>query len=1800
MEDKNKLVTDVSNKIVNLFVSNSDYHIKQKSNGLYKKVRGKLTPFEIKKMILKEESIATYQRNSNLTVKWICFDFDIIKKVIGTVEQNLAESHIIEVLSIFLKRLTALDVKYTLEFSGNRGFHVWVMFNTDVLYSNAYKIVFALNHEFESYVNRELVDIDLFPSSGTPTGAYGKGVKLPLSMHQKSKAYSYIIEKVPTDFKGLLIKKLTDKFIGSQNELLSDVKTNCILDIVEKLNVSNYSLSEDENFYRVRKVYTNLNKVSSSKLLKHWEQSPVFNDLASLVRSDRCGNDVRKLISGILGNLYNCSGEKIGSNLIVDLFSQFENFCSTTTKRNLEKTSNFLFPSFYFIKSSLGIKTSSFLDKEETINGLIPSLKGYDDAIFEVSRTDVEVVSKSELKYLFYNDEVKIFKVVYELKSDLFKKINCIYPDDCDLEKLEYYRHIRFEDDKERELITLGAVDRVFTSLIIKKIASIYAPYISGNSYGYQINENFYKGYIFKHWLYQWVQFLSGISEKIDDPSNQEYYIVKTDIKSFYDSIPHDHLERILLSGVLEPITRKLNSLSAENFEKYKNMVSALMRISKRINKNKDRIGMPQGPAYARFLSEIYLMGIDTFMDESIENGDAIFYHRYVDDIFFICEKKEQAEKLFSLFKRKLDLMSLKTHLEKTEIKKISDFKHSFDKYRAKTKYIIDYNHSNFDIQSDYKKNYIMEKYMELVSTDKEGNNDDSFVFSHLMGVKRADKIRHKKCKKIIESGCGRGSLLEKVFDFLITQDLLVELDDIDRFNEIQSSAFISVIINKLESRKINSNQADDLLNWAKKKLSLDLSALKNLAFITIKYGTSIGLENLNSKIIIECISAIPASDSFYCSEEIFNIISTDLNETNDFELLVNCTYKISLYVKNPSKVVIDGCGKIFFAKVADGLNRNELSHKSILGLANKEIVAEYFYQIMCMFSCTKVVNSEVLRKSWELITLVFNDFEESEFSKMADDNHWLINHEYLDVDTLNFNILVTSIVEKSIVNVRDINEIFLRYHQTLVAYYYSKYNGFCGINIKESFSKLSQKSTFYSWIQKPEVNMFPSQTWFVQNLINNDVIMLKNNDKVLIRKQKNDFLSESNESIDITNFKRYGEKVLDYNKSCVNTIQSVLSNNNQDCSKILETILFILKNNKSGIEEHNPNFFSHVPLLDSESYKVFNKELLNQDYLIIEEEDGTVIQLRNTSENFFSKVFELSQSSNLTGKFKPYNFYRKYLSGLDYQRKFNVIETLISLTKHKDLSNCVLLDCSVFSSYTTSLPVSFDEPIRILNEVFQYYLKVHSDNFDDLHLFYIDESTAVCDENATKLLYSIMEPLSETYNKFKDFFVQIDVQFENLVQKLNEVLSYNQPSLKLSHFKKVNIQKQSLDNRVKVNETSYPYEDISLLNITSMSMVELTDDNDTILKSTDKNFAYINEGKVYLCIFPDWVYSVYERIDLRIKSFLKDQPKKLSYIHLYNSQNIELEKYSRYDHALVVLKNHHAIDESAAKQKLENWLLHIPHDYRNIMVNIIAGHSYITELDRKNFIEAFSTNSGSNDCDVVLIKNLSDQNGTHRLLQTAPNEVCRDLNIYSPLKLKKGTKNVCFFADVSISGSQMVKALKYYLDPDLHKEKEVQNARYFKIDNKKASELKEILKNCENISFYFALYTDQAESAIKHLFKDKLGYTNIEIIGRNITKRCFLEDTELITSVAKEEIYEFLLNKNKVSSLINGTLLLDDAARGFLKRKISTREKIGKLDLVARYCSMPKGSLDFLTCRVRRDSNQEGIFKRHKEHGEY
>ncbi|MES2398079.1 MAG: antiviral reverse transcriptase Drt3a [Bacteroidota bacterium] len=102
--------------------------------------------------------------------------------------------------------------------------------------------------------------------------------------------------------------------------------------------------------------------------------------------------------------------------------------------------------------------------------------------------------------------------------------------------------------------------------------------------------------------------------------------ILRTDIKSFYESIPHEKLlAKINENNLLSFLSKKL--------------IWKLLKDYKELSGSQDEIGIPRGIGISAYLAELFMRNIDNEI-KSLSN--VTYYSRYVDDIIIIFTPKSK------------------------------------------------------------------------------------------------------------------------------------------------------------------------------------------------------------------------------------------------------------------------------------------------------------------------------------------------------------------------------------------------------------------------------------------------------------------------------------------------------------------------------------------------------------------------------------------------------------------------------------------------------------------------------------------------------------------------------------------------------------------------------------------------------------------------------------------------------------------------------------------------------------------------------------------------------------------------------------------------------------------------------------------------------------------------------------------------------------------------------------------------------------------------------------------------------
>jgi RNA-directed DNA polymerase len=128
-------------------------------------------------------------------------------------------------------------------------------------------------------------------------------------------------------------------------------------------------------------------------------------------------------------------------------------------------------------------------------------------------------------------------------------------------------------------------------------------------------------------------------------------YVVDADLKSYFDTIPHDQLmervqERIADGRVLALIRSFLDAKIMEGLKEYS-----------------PTAGAPQGAVLSPLLSNIYLNPLDHLMEQT---GYQMV--RYADDFVILCKTRQEAQAALDLVRQWTAQAGLTLHPEKTRV----------------------------------------------------------------------------------------------------------------------------------------------------------------------------------------------------------------------------------------------------------------------------------------------------------------------------------------------------------------------------------------------------------------------------------------------------------------------------------------------------------------------------------------------------------------------------------------------------------------------------------------------------------------------------------------------------------------------------------------------------------------------------------------------------------------------------------------------------------------------------------------------------------------------------------------------------------------------------------------------------------------------------------------------------------------------------------------------------------------------------------------------------------------------------
>lgn len=792
-------IESLAKNIFKLFVANPKAIAIQIDSGAY---ITKYVSFDyklIENMYRRRGSAGCYQQGfKNNKIKWICLDFDCNNKD----QPNVPE--LLDVLKkTILQKLRELNISYLLEFSGRRGIHVWILFSTPITKENGFRIITELSKYI--YLDETLYGLDKFPATDSFIGnKVGKQVKIPLSIH-KSGTRSYFLDnnEFITDIE-------ESSFFEKQLSILEKYKPNSIDDVNCKLNIHPEDLVMQKKYKKV--ILCDSLEIQIDEIINVLSEIKVYKQIFKRLELGVLNRNDWNVLLGTFGPLDD------NGDALISVLSRSTAYDETTTLNNIQKWKQFYFPAtFEYLYNLYDLDIETFLNKNDTSFDYLKSkIEGFNFG--EITKqiqntagyTNIQSIINREKNYLLNNDEnipigilnqfnnISNFDLLFleDLSKDL-QKAKSFFPKD-------YIIYERKESpERIRKMISLNMYDRVFTSyLAIKLSDQIKVRLTKSESFSYKI-ANLSNNEIFYNWYSGWSLFVDKIRAYLDVPYLDDWGVFSIDIRHFYDSID--------FAALIELIKTDLDS-QAEQIYNY--LVSDFNeKLMREINDNK-RIGVPQGPAYARIISEFFLDKI--IQNFEAENDVPFVLYRYVDDIVVFYPTETNGKELYDELTHLLEINGLELNEDKSaffgQLRDLTQDEKNRILHKGKFSYLLQENSSSIILSNDKEKeifNYYIGDSFNLDFV--------AFIFNYKTKEKYRWNYYCKFKKEIFSSLYGRGSIYMRFYKFIFMHSRYLEL-------ALKDNDFSQIPIDSLNFKNFLA-----MLYYCIKNREIDCTLLQNL-----------------------------------------------------------------------------------------------------------------------------------------------------------------------------------------------------------------------------------------------------------------------------------------------------------------------------------------------------------------------------------------------------------------------------------------------------------------------------------------------------------------------------------------------------------------------------------------------------------------------------------------------------------------------------------------------------------------------------------------------------------------------------------------------------------------------------------------------------------------------------------------------------------------------------------------------------------------------------------------------------------
>lgn len=626
---------------LNLFKGREDYFAQQHES-YYCPVPKPLDSFYLDQHLAGDATYGIYVLTSNSCCHFFCIDIDIPKAELeGTnfTDRTAKYAHLGPCVRETIQTLSGIlgipHEALLLEDTGGRGYHIWVFLKEAMPCDSIVTFGAILK-------SRLSFEIEFFPKQGKlapPTRKFGNLIKLPLGLHRKYHARSVFFtmlngEPQYVDDLTLNLELLNQVVPVAPAAVLATVNANPAV-AAQPVSVESEIVKGDRQRPLFKGNLTTLtthcaaiqrlrSKAEEGRPLSRAE---AFHFTNVLLSAEQGLDYVVETIRSAYGSQYNEQKtlgeiERIRSLLPTSCATLVElGFCQDYCREGVRK------------KNTDPLLTSTtpcgvWLTRVQR-NATVES----GDLVARIGDSGNVKKGFSQLKaYHEHEDSLFFDPFDYEqFEKDLSSNcsiIAAILREQLPLQLAGYLPiEIPKKLDTEYQLVYRKmSYSTVYDQVPIQAVFNVVAPLIEESfhdcscGYRWNLDEN-NPNRIFGDWREAYPRFRGQILETMRN--NPNGFHVCCDIKSYYDHIDHAILAEQLRTIIPDPYVL--------------HFITNLIAMY-RHDANKAK-GLPQGPAYARLLANLYLNDFDAFATNHMSR-----YLRYVDDLFLFFDSKEAAE----------------------------------------------------------------------------------------------------------------------------------------------------------------------------------------------------------------------------------------------------------------------------------------------------------------------------------------------------------------------------------------------------------------------------------------------------------------------------------------------------------------------------------------------------------------------------------------------------------------------------------------------------------------------------------------------------------------------------------------------------------------------------------------------------------------------------------------------------------------------------------------------------------------------------------------------------------------------------------------------------------------------------------------------------------------------------------------------------------------------------------------------------------------------------------------------------